>query len=243
MSLILARDVLALVTWPPRKHSLYWKVKIMDGGSSIAPDSQGVFYCGGCGKPHPADARFCAYCARPVGYYTAAYAPMPQPSPIAPRTPLATAQAGSNALSTIIIVLLVLLGLFWLGIGLLQLGLGLNNGDGGTAAVGIWNIAISVANLWLIKDVLHRSPKVVRSLRFLAIGGSVIGLAQLVLVGAWLQVFAVPLYIVLGVLAWSNRDYFADSSDLRAQGRWAHVISDAASDLHAQGRWSDLDRK
>jgi len=110
----------------------------------------------------------------------------------------------SNSISTIIIVLLVVMGMFWLVIGFMQLTSGT-----GVVFYGIWNILISIINLALIRDVVKRTRKVVLNLTFLGIVGSIWGAVQL-FSGVWVQAFAIPLYIVLAILAQTNKEYFSN---------------------------------
>lgn len=121
-----------------------------------------------------------------------------------------------NAISIIIIVLLILLALFWIAIGLLQLGIGSLSLSGLTQEngiltifTGIWNILISMINLWVITGVIKRKKFVVASLLVLGISGFSLGLIQL-LNGVWLQVCAVPLYIILAVLGLVNRNEYTN---------------------------------
>jgi hypothetical protein len=108
--------------------------------------------------------------------------------------------ASSNTISTLIIVLLVIMGMFWLVIGFIQL-------EAGSWFIALWNILISIINLALIRDVLKRNRKVVSNLTFLGVVGSIWGVIQLSS-GSSLQVCAIPLYIILAVLAQTNKEYF-----------------------------------
>jgi len=142
----------------------------------------------------------------------------PAPTVISPTS-------ATNAVTTIIIVLLVIIGLFWLGIGFLQLGLGLGNAPyvntSDMLCAGIWNFFISVINLGSIADVVRRYRRTVRNLTLLAILGSLWGLYQILEGGAWIQVFVVPFYIALGVLAQVNKSHFTEltSKELKKQRR------------------------
>lgn len=122
--------------------------------------------------------------------------------PINPEMNQVSKLEASNPVSNVIIVLLVVMGLFWLAIGFIQIG-------NSQILVGIWNIVISIINLTLIRNVIRRSHRVVNSLIFLGVVGGIWGLVQL-LSGAWLQAFAIPIYIVLAVLAGTNKEYFSD---------------------------------
>jgi len=126
----------------------------------------------------------------------------------------AVAAPANQSVSTIIIVLLVIMGLFWLFIAFTQFSLGsmttnLGLETGGDALTfylyGIWNIFISIVNLWMIKGVVRRRKIMVRDLTFLGIVGSLWGGYQLVVDGAFIQACAVPLYIILAVLIQINK--------------------------------------
>ena len=121
------------------------------------------------------------------------------------------------SVTTIITVLLVIMGLFWLIIAFTQFAaartitlLELDTGGDSFSLYlsGIWNIIISIVNLWLIKAVVNRKNSVVRDLTFLGIVGSLWGGYQLIFGGAYLQACAVPLYIILAVLAQVNKRDF-----------------------------------
>lgn len=130
------------------------------------------------------------------------------------RAPSVIATPATSAVTVIIIVLLVVLGLWWLGIGLLQLSVGLTNNpyfrSGDMQCIGIWNLVISVINLASISDVVRHYRRAVSNLTLLAVVGSFFGLVQILLAGAWLQVFVVPVYVVLGVLAQVNKAEFSE---------------------------------
>jgi hypothetical protein len=117
---------------------------------------------------------------------------------------------GLNTTAKMTIILLVVLGLFWIGIGLLQFGLAFSeNSDPQTTLLllGMWNIFIAIANLMLIKDVMKRYKNVVKNLGILSIFGSVWGLIQLAS-GSWGQICAIPLYVMLGILVYVNKNYY-----------------------------------
>ena len=111
-------------------------------------------------------------------------------------------------------MLLVILGLFWLGIGFLQLSLGLGNNlyvnTTDMLCAGGWNLFVAVINLGSIADVVRRYRRTVSNLTLLAVLGSLWGLYQILAGGVWLQVFVVPLYIALGVLAQVNKSHFSE---------------------------------
>lgn len=138
-----------------------------------------------------------------------------------------------NTLSIIIIVLLVIMALFWLMIGFMQLGCSglslaglsidptlsdsldpetqttLLNSSVSSVFCGIWNILISIVNLYLIRDVVKRKKRIVSELLFLGIAGSLFGAVQL-FSGALLQVCAIPLYIILAVLGQINKTEYVN---------------------------------
>lgn len=154
----------------------------------------------------------------------------PRPAPVAslahtPAPAVTGPSPATNAVSIIIVVMLVILGLFWLGIGMLQLSLGLSNNPyintGDMVCIGIWNLVISVINLASINDVVHRYRRTVNNLTLLAVVGSLFGLGQILLEGAWLQVLVVPFYIALGVLAQVNKAQFTELTpkELKKQQR------------------------
>jgi tetratricopeptide (TPR) repeat protein len=133
----------------------------------------------------------------------------------------ATSSSSVNSVSTMIIVLLVLLGLFWIVVGLLQVSTGLladaQLGGWGLAGTGALNILLSLINLWQIRAVVRRERSVVNSLMFLAVAGSCWGVFQLLIAGAYLQICAVPMYIVLGILALVNKDHFSVGAPVPVQ--------------------------
>jgi hypothetical protein len=125
------------------------------------------------------------------------------PQPINPLMNQAPISVVSNQISTVIVVLLIIMGLFWLVIGFLQVAGGIY------FLSGVWNIIISIINLAFIRDVVNRSRKVVNNFLFLGIVGGIWGFIQLIS-GAWLQAFAIPIYIALAVLAQTNKEYFSN---------------------------------
>lgn len=116
--------------------------------------------------------------------------------------------AGSDSIQTIIVVLLVIMVLFWLGIGFLQLALGLDPLNVDVLCFGAGNVVFSIINGFLILPVVRKKKSALSWLYFLAISGSVLGTFQLLFSAAYLQACAVPLYIVIGILAYANREAF-----------------------------------
>jgi len=172
--------------------------------------NQGMRYCGSCGKPNALGARFCRFCGdaivddasdsdtfptQPAGSKPSPYAAQSSPPYIPP--PITPVSQTNNPVGTIMIVLLVVLGLWWLGLGLLQVVEGLNSGvnDPTLWGVGVWNIVISIFNLWSIRDVVHRYRRTVRTMCNLAIFGTIFGLVQVFAFNAYVQILVVPLYI------------------------------------------------
>jgi hypothetical protein len=157
-------------------------VKIPDGNSE----------CPWCKSDIRADALVCPHCRREVS----------------------SVAHGNNSIGLVIIILLVIMASFWLIVGFLQIASGsllaeLGEGYRLTPFLcGGWNIIVSVINLALIADVMKRKKSVVRNLMFLGIVGVIWGTIQLI-DGAWLQACAIPMYIVLAVLANINKEYFS----------------------------------
>lgn len=133
---------------------------------------------------------------------------------------------GLNAISVIIVVLLIVLGIFWLGVGVLQFTVGVNNSTSGMTGTGIWNVIWAVVELWFVRGVVRRYRQMVSTLTWIAAIGSIFGIVQILLVGAWLQILVVPLYIVLGVLAQANKDYFTELSPTKP---WARRSAEMAT--------------
>jgi len=149
--------------------------------------------------------------------------PLTPSTPPAPSTPsISTSQAktidkvsvqfgGLDNISLIIIVILIILGLFWIAIGLIQIAVAfsLEVSDAiGVICTGGLNILISIVNLLGIMDVRKRSKRVPTEMMFLAVVGSLFGAYQMLVDGALIQVCAIPLYIVLGILAYINKDVY-----------------------------------
>ena len=186
----------------PGKASAYEKLAALVGAkkakqylpASAAPPIQelGSRPCPNCGKEIQAAAIVCKYCGRDVS-------PVVRPA--------------LNTLSKLIVVLLAILGLFWIGIGLIQITVGLaeaaqNPAGPGIAGLGGLNVILSIVNLFQIRRVIRRERKVVESLVGLGVVGLLWGGWQL-LSGGWLQVFVIPVYVSLGVLAWINREHLS----------------------------------
>jgi len=95
------------------------------------------------------------------------------------------------------------MGMFWLVIAFFQIGIS------GEYLAGGWNILASIVNLYLIRGVVKRSRKVVNALIFLGIVGGIWGVYQL-LNGTWIQAIAIPMYIVLAILAQVNKENFTN---------------------------------
>lgn len=178
--------------------------------------------CPRCDSVSGADSVFCTQCGAEMAVparLDVASEPIAKAVTGGPAPSVARPSSTTNAVDVTIIALLVILGLFWLGVGCLQLALGsvsiaysgtATSESGELVCYGIWNLLISVVNLLVIRDVLQRYRRTVRKLTFLAIAGSLFGFAQIVLIGAWIQVLVVPLYIALGVLAQANKAHFTE---------------------------------
>lgn len=134
------------------------------------------------------------------------------PPPTSPgiSTPAVRTPAGSDSVQTILVVLLVVMVLFWLGVGLLQLFFSLdpNESTFDLLCFGGGNIVFSIINGSLIVPTANRKKSVLQSLYFLAGLGSAVGMLQLLFGSAYLQICAIPLYILLGILAYANREAF-----------------------------------
>ncbi|MHB0922667.1 MAG: hypothetical protein ACYC3H_01710 [Bellilinea sp.] len=129
-----------------------------------------------------------------------------------PQMPENIQSSSSQSINIIIIILLVIMGIFWLIIGFTQFGLARVAAelDPTTSQMsyylsGLWNIVISIINLWLINGVVKRRKIVVRDLTFLGIVGSVWGGYQLIVSGSLIQACAIPLYIILAILVQINK--------------------------------------
>jgi tetratricopeptide (TPR) repeat protein len=117
--------------------------------------------------------------------------------------------AGSDTIQLIIVILLVIMVLFWLGVGFLQLAFSFEstvNFD--LLCFGGGNIVFSIINGFFIAPVVARKKSALQQLYILAAIGSVLGTFQLLFYGAYLQVCAIPLYILIGILAYINREAF-----------------------------------
>ena len=121
-----------------------------------------------------------------------------------------------DTLSVIMIILLVILALFWLGIGVLQLffssiaaswdiDLGASSAD--FIFMGTWNIFIAIVNLAGIGDIIKHNPRTPNEMIFLAVIGSFWGIYQLIS-GVFLQAIVIPIYIILGVMAYLSKDKY-----------------------------------
>jgi len=114
----------------------------------------------------------------------------------------------TDAIGIIMIILLILLGIFWIGLGILQITLFANDLGGNAICFGIWNIAISIVNFLGISDIIQRKKRVVNEMTFLAVFGSILGLINIFLTGAYIQAYVIPFYIVLGVLSQVNKNKY-----------------------------------
>jgi tetratricopeptide (TPR) repeat protein len=125
--------------------------------------------------------------------------------------PVSPGLAGKETIQSLTIVLLVIMILYWLGIGFVQLAAALTaNNTFDLLCWGGWNIVISIINGLLIPPVVAKKKTALRSIYFLAIVGSVFGVFQMLLASAYLQVCAVPLYVVLGLLGYANKDVYVN---------------------------------
>jgi len=115
-----------------------------------------------------------------------------------------------DAIGTMMIILLILLGIFWIGLGLLQITLFANILGGNAIYYGIWNVAISIINFLGISDIVHRKKRVPNEMTFLSVSGSILGLLNIYLTGAYIQACVIPFYIVLGVLSQVNKNKYVN---------------------------------
>lgn len=132
------------------------------------------------------------------------------PGSVGSSTPITRPATGSDTFQTIIIILLVVMVLFWLGIGFLQMALGLDPLSLDLLCYGGGNVVFSIINGFFIIPVSRRKKSALQQLYFLAIIGSGLGIFQLLFSAAYLQACAVPLYIVIGILAYANREAFVN---------------------------------
>ena len=114
----------------------------------------------------------------------------------------------TDSIGIIMIVLLIILGIFWIGLGVLQITLLANDPGGNAICFGIWNIAISIVNFLGIANIIQRKKRVVNDMTFLAVFGSVLGIVNIFLTGAYIQACVIPFYLVLGVLAQVNKNKY-----------------------------------
>jgi hypothetical protein len=141
--------------------------------------------------------------ATPVSSATSAAAVAPSPA--------IPAGTGSDTMQTLIIILLVLLVLFWLGVGFLQLVLSLSASNTfDLLCFGGVNIIVSIINGVMIAPVAKKKKSALQQLYSLSILGALFGMFQLFFSSAYLQVCALPLYILLGILTYLNRDVFVN---------------------------------
>jgi hypothetical protein len=132
------------------------------------------------------------------------------PDPVGPSSATARPVVGSDTVQIILVVLLVVTVLFWLGVGLLQLLYSVDPFDFNLLCVGGLNLLFSIVNGFLIVPVARRTKSALQWLYGLAAIGSAFGMFQLLIQGAYLQVCAVPLYILMLILTYLNREVFVN---------------------------------
>ena len=140
---------------------------------------------------------------------------IPQPSTSQP--------AASNRGKTwagLTIGLMVLIGLYWLGLaGLQLLVVAFAETDPNQQLMltltALWNVMVSVINLWFIRAIQQRRKSVRSGLGFLAVVGTVWGIFS-IMQGAWLQIPAVMMYLLVGGLLWVNWNYYTVSDKKKA---------------------------
>jgi len=115
-----------------------------------------------------------------------------------------------DAIGILMIILLILLGIFWIGLGLLQITLPASIIGGNAICYGIWNVAISIVNFLGISDIIKRKKRVTNEMTSLAVIGSILGILNIFLTGAYIQACVIPFYIVLGVLSQINKNKYVN---------------------------------
>lgn len=154
--------------------------------------------------------------ARIIPPETVRAAPLPSSiSPAVPPAPASNADRQPNTVSMIMIALLAMLGLFWIVYGLLVMRVVPNSSSilFRSASDGVKGLFFSVgfaACLFMdIFEVLKRYRRVTISLTlqiFLVAVSSLLFLSY----GEWLQAIPIPLYIILGILTYINREQFTE---------------------------------
>jgi hypothetical protein len=124
----------------------------------------------------------------------------------------APASTNSNSSGVAIVVLLVLLGVYWIVVAALQIGIGLRIRPGGVALiiaiVGFWNLLVGGYTLSAIRGVVTCNYHAPGTLALISVGSAAWGIFATIWLGGWLQPFAIPLSIALGIVTWTSRGYF-----------------------------------
>jgi Tetratricopeptide repeat len=134
---------------------------------------------------------------------------LPAPDPLS-RNPVTSQPAGSKGAAFVTFVLLATLGMFWIGVALAQFAIvigGRAPSSSDLTMTAVWNLVASGINLFFTRNVIRRQANVVKYLVYLAILGSIWGGISLA-TGANIQILAIPMYILLGILAYTNRKYY-----------------------------------
>ena len=142
--------------------------------------------------------------------------PMPADSAVQPRQS-SRAKTWANLTAR----LMVLLGLYWSGIACLQLLIAFASAAGSTINMSLvftalWNIVISALNLWFIRDIRGRRRSVRSGFGFLVVGGILWG-SYGIATGVWVQIPAVVMYVLLGLLLVVNRNYYTETTEQMAK--------------------------
>lgn len=148
----------------------------------------------------------------------------PAPEPESKVTLLPDPGLGTeNALvgATLIAQLLILF-LFWFGKGAIEVGVAFDwihiagpKFSVASSFCGAWDVIFGLANLALLFSVRRRSRRAVTNLTLLGVTGIMWGLLLLLFGAAWVQGITIPIYILLIVLAQTNKDYFREMVEER----------------------------
>lgn len=121
---------------------------------------------------------------------------------------MSTAPGSSDLIQTTIVVLLIVTILFWLVVGFLQFIYAFDPFRFDLLLYAGANVVFSIFTCFLIVPVYRRQKNALEWLYFLAIGGALFGMFQILFGGAYLQICVVPLYILLAILGYTNRQAF-----------------------------------
>ncbi len=136
--------------------------------------------------------------------------PQPEQTPAPPADPVAAAldpiaqslRSGQQPYGVIIFLTLVIL--VWFAIAFIQISFaGLSNAGIGSMPItvcisGLWNIFVSLFNVYLLLEVIKKKKDMTRSLYLLSFIGTLFSLAQLFLAVSTILACIAPLYMGLG---------------------------------------------